>query len=544
MNKKALRIDERDNAYVALCDLKSHTEVDGIVLCQDISAKHKFSAIDFDEGDTIVMYGVTVGTANEQIAKGSLLTTENITHAVENYNSEKSEYTWKSPNIDNFKTKSFMGYHREDGKVGTANHWLVIPLVFCENQNIDKIKDALTVELGYARENHRRSWVKKMVEMQSKGEDLNTFDHFDVGAQQAVKERVFKNIDGIRFLNHEGGCGGASSDSQSLIHLLAGYIVHPNCAGATVLGLGCQKAQEHELISEIKKRCPDYSRPLITLEQQAEESEEHMIQKAIKETLIGLSKANTNERKAASLNKFVMGVECGGSDGFSGISSNPVIGAVSDLLATLEGTPVLSEFPELCGVEQNLINRCSDEKIANRFHDLIHTYESKANSLGESFSDNPSPGNIREGLITDAIKSAGAAKKGGISPVTDVLDYTEPITKSGLNLLNTPGNDVESTTALVGSGANIILFSTGLGTPTGNPLAPVIKVSSNSEIAKRLSDIIDFDTGPVISGEKSIEDLAEDLLNLMIDIASGTLLSKAEINHHYEFIPWKRGLSL
>lgn len=174
----------------------------------------------------------------------------------------------------------------------------------------------------------------------------------------------------------------------------------------------------------------------------------------------------------------------------------------------------------------------------------MHRYESAAIASGSSFDMNPSPGNIKDGLITDAMKSAGAAKKGGTSPVTDILDYPEMSIKSGLNLLNTPGNDVESTTALAGSGANIILFTTGLGTPTGNPIVPVIKVSSNSVLSSKMNDIIDIDTGPIISGEKSIEEMADELMELIIDIASGTKQSKAVINQQYDFIPWKRGVSL
>lgn len=546
MNRITLKLHPKDTVCVALVPISNGTDCgDGLQAKEDIPAKHKMALCDHSMGDEVVMYGVVVGKVTTEVSKGGLLTTENLEHAVEGYASQSQDYEWTRPNVDRFKDATFMGYHRENGKVGTANYWLVIPLVFCENQNIDALKGALEVELGYAPENHRRAWVAGLAkEFQNSGEVPESMATFTESASKEKKPRVFENIDGVRFLNHEGGCGGGSSDSVSLVHLLAGYIVHPNCAGATVLSLGCQKAEGKALLQEVKNRCPEYNRPLILLEQQSEPSEEEMLQKAIFETFRGMSKANDTSRQPAPLSRITMGVECGASDGFSGISANPVMGAVSDLLATLKGTPVLSEFPELCGVEQNLINRCETPALAQRFHDLIHQYEAKANAHGESFSDNPSPGNIREGLITDAIKSAGAAKKGGCSPVTDVLDYTEPISKPGLNLLNTPGNDVESTTALVGSGANVVLFSTGLGTPTGNPLAPVIKVSSNSEIAQRLSDIIDFDSGPVVSGEKSIEELAEELLTLLIEIASGRAQAKAEINRHHEFIPWKRGLSL
>jgi altronate hydrolase len=249
-------------------------------------------------------------------------------------------------------------------------------------------------------------------------------------------------------------------------------------------------------------------------------------------------------REPFPLNKLVIGLECGGSDGFSGISANPTLGRVSDLVVALGGSAILSEFPELCGAEQNLINRCKTEELADKFIHLMEAYNDAAKRVGSGFDMNPSPGNIKDGLLTDAIKSCGAAKKGGTAPISDVLDYTEYLKNSGLNLLCTPGNDVESTTGLAGSGANVILFTTGLGTPTGNPICPVIKVSTNTKMTKRMADIIDFDSGSIISGEDTIETCGEKLLELVIQVASGTEKTKAELNKNYDFIPWKRGVSL
>ena len=213
-------------------------------------------------------------------------------------------------------------------------------------------------------------------------------------------------------------------------------------------------------------------------------------------------------------------------------------------MVALGGKSILAEFPELCGVEQELVNRCVEEEKANKFLKLMKAFEKSVVDAGSGFDMNPSPGNIKDGLITDAMKSAGAAKKGGTSPVQDVLDYGEYVTKPGLTLLNTPGNDVESTTAMVGSGATIVLFTTGLGTPTGNPIAPVVKVSSNSHLAQKMSDIIDIDCGPVIEGKKSIEEIGDDILEYIIDVASGNILSKADALGQDDFIPWKRGVSL
>src|SRR5690606_10438639 len=239
-----------------------------------------------------------------------------------------------------------------------------------------------------------------------------------------------------------------------------------------------------------------------------------------------------------------LGLECGGSDGFSGISANPALGYASDILSALGGSPILSEFPELCGVEQELVNRCQEDADAVRFLQLMRDYEKSVVDAGSGFDMNPSPGNIKDGLITDAMKSAGAAKKGGTSPVTDVLDYGEYVKNPGLNLLCTPGNDVESTTAMAGSGANVIVFTTGLGTPTGNPITPVIKISSNTKLAQRMPDIIDVDCGGVISGEKTIEQCGEEILEYIIAVASGETIPKAVQLHQDDFIPWKRGVSL
>ena len=333
----------------------------------------------------------------------------------------------------------------------------------------------------------------------------------------------------------------SSASAGNLIEI--SYVA--DIAGATVLSLGCQHAQVSILERELAKRNPRFQKPLHIFEQQKSASERDMMQRAIKATLLGVAKANEQTREPCPLSDLIVGVECGGSDGFSGISANPVIGHTADLLVALGGAPVLSEFPELCGIEQSLCDRCVSSEIADKFVSLMRAYEGAAQACGSGFDANPSPGNIRDGLITDAIKSAGAAKKGGTAPIVDVLDYPELITKrGGLSLYCTPGNDVESTTALAAGGCNVILFSTGLGTPTGNPVCPTMKISTNTSLATRMADIIDFDTGPVITGEKSITQMGEELLDLTIDVASGRRMAKAVALGQDDFLPWKRGVSL
>jgi altronate hydrolase len=343
---------------------------------------------------------------------------------------------------------------------------------------------------------------------------------------------------------HEGGCGGTREDANNLCGLLAGYINHPNVAGATVLSLGCQNAQISILQEQIRKRAPNNTKPVLIFEQQQSASEAAMLSDAVRETFLGLIDADIAVRAPAPLSKLTIGLKCGGSDGFSGISANPAIGYVADLLAALGGRGILSEFPELCGVEQELINRCVDENVSNRFVQLMRDYAARAKAVRSGFEMNPSPGNIRDGLVTDAMKSAGAAKKGGTSPVTAVLDYPEYSSVPGLNLQCTPGNDVECVTAQVGAGANVVLFTTGLGTPTGNPVAPVVKLSTNSALLQKMPDIIDVNTGGIISGDSTIEQMGESILEFVIDVASGSVRTKAELGLQEDFIPWKRGVSL
>lgn len=541
-----LKLQPEDNIIIALESLEKGKEViwDGrsYILQEYIPVKHKFAAQNFNIGDQLIMYGVVVGKATRYIAKGALISTENVVHYSEGFSSKKGKYEWQPLNISRWKNRTFMGYHRADGKVGTANHWLFVPLVFCQNRNIGVIQDVLNNALGYSKPSSYKSLIINLVKEYQQGESISGTPQ---SVQSISEHRVFKNIDGIKFLNHQGGCGGTRDDARALCQLLAGYIAHPNVAGATVLSLGCQHAEVSWLNEAIEAIAPKLDKPVLVYEQQQESSsEEHFLSKVISETFEALIEANNISRKPAPLSKLCIGVECGSSDGLSGITANPAIGYAADMIVSLGGSVILSEFPELCGVEQELINRCVSDEKAAKFIKLQRTYAARAESVGSGFDMNPSPGNIRDGLITDAMKSAGAAKKGGSAYVADVLDYTEQVTEPGLNLLCTPGNDVESTTAMAGSGANLILFSTGLGTPTGNPIAPVVKVSSNTALAEKLPYMIDIDAGKMLTEHKSLEDMGEEILEFCIKVASGEVQTKAQQLMQDDFIPWKRGVSL
>jgi altronate hydrolase len=546
VKRLVIKMHPEDNVLVALTDLEKGQSVtfeeQTYILQDTIKAKHKFYTSDLSEGAEIIMYGVLVGKVQCDIAKGSLMTTDNLKHAAEPYGYRDVNFVWQAPDISKYKDRTFKGYKRNDGRFGTANYWLFVPTVFCENRNLDVIKEALHNELGYSVSDKYTQYTHQLLEAYQNGENIDSVN-MELTPNNSVN-RVFKNVDGIKFLNHQGGCGGTRQDASTLSALLASYANHPNVAGITLLSLGCQHLQVQDFTNDVKKQNPSFDKPLFIFEQQQSKSEEQLVADAIKKTFEGLIEINKQERVLAPLSELCVGVKCGGSDGFSGVSANPAVGYTSDLLVALGAKVLLAEFPELCGAEQNLIDRCTTETAAKKFIDLMQSYDALAHKVGSGFHMNPSPGNIKDGLITDAIKSAGAAKKGGTAPVVDVLDYTEPATKPGLSLVCTPGNDVEATTGKAASGATLILFTTGLGTPTGNPVCPVIKVATNSVLAKKMSDIIDIDCGPIISGEKTIEEMGEDILEYCIKAASGEIIPKAVLLNQDDFIPWKRGVSL
>ena len=544
--RRVIQMHPKDNVLVALQNLSAGENIlfneENYILLDEVKAKHKFYIADLTKGSEVYMYGVLVGKVENDVSKGSLMTTENLKHAADPYAYRGVKYNWQAPDVSKFKNRTFNGYKRGDGRYGTANYWLFVPTVFCENRNMDVIREALHNGLGYAVSDKYTQYTHQLLKAFQQGDDINSINLQPDLANKS--KRVFKNVDGIKFLNHQGGCGGTRQDSASLSSLLASYANHPNVGGVTVLSLGCQNLQTQHFLDDVKKHNPNFDKPLLVFEQQQSDSEEQLITDAIKKTFEGLVELNKQERSSAPLSEMCVGVKCGGSDGFSGVSANPAVGYASDLMVALGAKVLLAEFPELCGAEQDLVDRCTTEAAAKKFIYLMQTYDALAHTVGSGFHMNPSPGNIKDGLITDAIKSAGAAKKGGTSPVVDVLNYTEKATQPGLSLVCTPGNDVEATTGKAASGATLILFTTGLGTPTGNPVCPVIKVSTNTILANKMSDIIDIDCGPIISGEKTIEQMGEDILEYCIKASSGEIIPKAVLLNQDDFIPWKRGVSL
>lgn len=406
MQKKILKVNPEDNVIVALMDLNAGETVNlkenSYQILKHTKAKHKFAAVDLAVDDKIYMYGVIVGKAKLPIKKGEVITTENVKHQSAKVNKKNDTIGWDAPNVDKWKSKTFNGYHREDGQVGTENVWLFFPLVFCENRNVEILKDIFEKELLYEKATKHQLLLRSLVN--------NSAMDSDVLIDEQESDRVFKNIE-VKFITHQGGCGGIRQDAEALGRLLAGYVNNPNVAGATVLSLGCQNLQIQIFKEALENINPNNKKPIIIYEQQKSGTVDEMLSGIIKESYQAIKEANKIERKPAPISKLNIGLECGGSDGFSGISANPVLGHVSDLLAAVGGTTILSEFPELCGVEQELVNRCVNDQDAVRFLQLMKDFEESVIASGSGFDMNPSPGNIKDGLITDAMKSAGAAKK-------------------------------------------------------------------------------------------------------------------------------------
>jgi altronate hydrolase len=529
--RNVLRIDDSDNLLVALKDLNDGETVrwNGLEvrLRTDVRAKHKFAAEDVPQGGIVSLYGTPVGKSVRDIAKGEAVTVENIRH----YAAPVGEYVpggqaWDRPDVSAWEGGTFKGYLREDGRVGTANYWLVMPLVFCENRNAQRLAHAMGNALGYA------------------DTALDDFARELAGAGTCGgAARPFPRVDGIRPLLVTGGCGGAASDSEALCRLMAAYADHPNVGGITVFSLGCEKAQAADFRKALAERNPHFSKPALYYRQQDWDSESGMMRQALRETFERLPAVNACRRTDVPLSKLKIGVKCGGSDGFSGISANPAIGLAADFTVALGGAVCLAEFPELCGVEGAIVRRCVTRELGERFLELMRRYEKTANFFGTTIADNPSWGNIRDGLITDAMKSAGAAKKGGSAPVSAVLDYTEAMPEQGLCLTCTPGNDVLAVTGQVAAGCNLVLFSTGLGTPVGNPIVPVLKIAANSKTARRLGDMIDFDCGPIIEGAP-LRQTAEVLFETAVACAGGDYTVKANRLEQYDFMLWKRSVDL
>ncbi len=489
-----VKINQNDNVAVALRPIaKGETlQVAGIEVTtlEDIPQGHKFALKPIKSGEDVIKYGFRIGHAKEDIEKGQWVHVHNIKTAL----GDLLSYTYEPVESDLAETEHayFNGYRRADGKVGVRNEIWIVPTVGCVNS------------------------IAKALE-------------------KKAQKFVGGNIEEVIAFPHPYGCSQMGDDQENTRRILADMVHHPNAGGVLVLGLGCENSNIPVLMDYIGEYDPQRVKFLQC--QDVEDEQEAAM--ALLEELAVYAGAFSREKIDAS--ELIIGMKCGGSDGLSGITANPTVGAFSDILISKGGTTILTEVPEMFGAETLLMNRCETPELFDKTVHLINDFKNYFTSHNQTIYENPSPGNKKGGISTLEDKSLGCTQKSGSAPVKGVLAYGEPVKTKGLNLLSAPGNDLVAATALAMSGAHIVLFTTGRGTPFASPV-PTVKISSNSRLAGHKDNWIDFNAGRMVE-DMSKEELAQKLFDYVLDVASGKKVKAEEAGFH-DMAIFKQGVTL
>lgn len=492
-----LRLSRRDNVAVARANLEAGDAISfeggEIRLLNNVPMGHKVAITDIGAGDTVYKYGEDIGTARQAIRPGEWVHTHNLRFDVKDRDWAFSSNVSDLSDIPLAEPHTFLGYPRADGRVGTRNYIAVAGASNCAAHAVGEIEAAF------------------------RSEDFSG-----------------SNIDGIVSFPHGDGCGQSEGpDTEQLRRTLDGVMNHPNVAAAIIVGLGCEVNQISYYLQEGAG-----NRRGFTLQESG--GTRNVVldgMKAVRELMQGVGRL---ERVEVPVSKIILGTNCGGSDGFSGVTANPALGYCSDLLVKWGGTSVLAETPEIYGAEHLLTRRALKREIGEKLLRQIEWYKKYVGWFGASFDDNPSPGNKAGGLTNIAEKSLGAAIKSGTSPLTDVLEYAERIQTPGFNYMNTPGHDPVSLTGLAAGGSNIIIFTTGRGSAIGFPSIPVIKVATNSRTANNMKDNMDLNAGTIADGDEDIRQVGLRIYRFMIEVASGRRTFAEQLGHR-EFVPWRIG---
>jgi len=492
---KAIRITAEDLVAVCLEEIKpgERITVDGIELCavDAVPPGHKIALFNIKKGENVIKYAHSIGSATIDIPKGSHVHTHNLKCSLGELKTYEYAPNFTFPQAT--EPLSFRGYRRKDGKVGIRNEIWIIPTVGCAVQSARQIEKLAS--------------------------DLDQ-----------------SGTDGVYCYTHSYGCSQLGDDQNMTLDLLAGLAKHPNAAGVLILGLGCENAH----IGLLKEKLGEYDSDRIKFLVCQDVEDE--IQEGLKLVEELLSFAKGFKREPCPSSELIIGLKCGGSDGFSGISANAVIGRVTDKLISQGGSAVLTEVPEMFGAETVLMKRCITRELFEKTVDMINGFKKYFMRYGEKINENPSPGNKLGGISTLEDKSLGCIQKGGKAPVCDVLPYAGTVTKKGLSLMCAPGNDLVSSTALAASGAHLVLFATGRGTPFACPV-PTVKISSNTTLAEKKKAWIDFNAGTVLNGNP-MDCAAQELFSLIIHVASGEKRAKAEAFDKHELAIFKDGVTL
>ena len=486
-----IQIHSTDNVAVALHPIKKGHIFCGITALQDIPQGHKMALKAIFDGDTVTKYGFPIGHATDDIVPGSWVHSHNMATNL----SGELEYTYE-PNITQpapQTPKTFKGFRRKDGKVGIRNEIWILPTVGCVND----VAKALVKE----------------------NQDL-----------------VGNNVEGLYAYTHPFGCSQTGDDHAQTRKLLAALARHPNAGGVLILGLGCENLTQEQFKAELGDFDPERVKFLVCQQVSDEMEEGRKLLSQLADYVQGFA------REDIPASELVIGMKCGGSDGLSGITANPVVGLFSDMLVAQGGSTVLTEVPEMFGAEGFLMNRCIDKTVFQKAVDMINGFKAYFLRHNEVVYENPSPGNKEGGITTLEEKSCGCVQKGGSAPIMDVIGYGDAVTRKGLNMLYGPGNDLVSATALTAAGAHLILFTTGRGTPFGAP-APTMKLSTNTPLAEKKANWIDFNAGTVADGVCTLAESADALMEAVLAVASGRQ-TKAETQGYREISIFKDGVVL
>ena len=492
MSDSYIKIADHDNVVVALKDIPEGTEVLGVKAVMDIPRGHKMALADIAEGENIVKYGFPIGHAKVAVKAGEQVHTQNTKTNLSGTLEYKYEPVAPASLDTLLQGRTFQGYRRADGRVGIRNEVWIVNTVGCVN----KTAEVLAM---------RASMIND------------------------------KRVDGVYTFVHPFGCSQLGDDHENTRNILADLVKHPNAGAVLVLGLGC----ENNTVPEFKKLLGDYDESRVRFLVTQEVGDELVEGVAMLDEL--MSEAAKDKREECPVSELVVGLKCGGSDGLSGITANPLVGRFSDSLIGAGGSTILTEVPEMFGAETILMNRAESEEVFDKTVHLINDFKEYFLKHDQVVYENPSPGNKDGGITTLEDKSLGCIQKGGRAPVVDVIPYAGRVEKKGLTLLNGPGNDIVSTTAMTAAGAVMILFTTGRGNPMGAPV-PTLKIATNSNLAERKPNWIDFNAGVAAEG-KSLDDTNKDLCELIIDIASGKEV-RNEINGYREISIFKDGVIL
>lgn len=506
ISKYAIVVNPKDNVAVVKNEIPSNLSVrlsnnKTVTVKQGVPLGHRFAVQDIPKGKFVLQYGQPIGTSLGIIA-GEWITHDNMSNEVPIVRDLPENLATPQPDYFELSDRAtFQGFKRPDGRIGTRNFILIVPTSMCAS--------------------HEATNISMMSE----------FLHY--------KRELFPNVDGVVAIPHNKGCGCQDAENiEIMLRTLANYADHPNVGGVILIDLGCEKTNLPKVEKFLLNRDYQINKPFAKIGIQEVGGTQKAIEKGLEEVQKMLPIVNESHREEFSASELVLGVKCGGSDGFSGISANPSLGYASDLLVRNGGTVLITEVPEFCGAEHILANRSKDVETGRKVYEMVDWYKDYAGKFGAVLNENPSPGNIKGGLLNITIKSLGAIAKAGTTRVEGVLEYAESVKNKGLNLMQGPGYDQESTPGLVAAGATVVVFTTGRGTTIGNAITPVIKLSSNNEIFQRMNNDLDVSAGNVIEGTETIEDVGERLFEHICKVASGEVLAKAEVLKHREFQFW------